>query len=327
MCGLSKEPASQNAPTVRPLDPIDALRCAFLGEPESSNRAFTVDGLCKDKPSRALFIQASKASLSLRKKSRAWVSRRGNRVVGLVVARPRSGPESWEIADLFLSSRSDAHLPELLEKPSRSAVSSGGQRMFLRLRRDDPLVDDARRGGFFPCVPELLYKGLPAPAESSASQSSSSWPVPLREREPSDVFEIFRLYNATTPSEVRHVTGMTFDHWTASREYGPSREFVLDNNGAVGGWLMIAARSGAGQLATMVHPSNEHVLRYLVEFGLKRLSGTKAVYCLVPEYQTALQRALTDRGFQVVSDYITLVKSMALRAREDARAGATVAST
>ena len=89
---------------------------------------------------------------------------------------------------------------------------------------------------------------------------------------------------------------------------------------------MSGQRSGVGQLAATVHPDNEDSLGPVVDFGLDQLKGTRAVYCLVPEYQVALQRVLTDRGFEPVSEYVTLVKKLAVIAKEKAHARATIAS-
>ncbi len=315
---------------IRPLDPLDFVRCAFLSSSEKSNRAYTLANLGNEKAFSFSLIEASRAGLLLRGKGCAWVWGHGNKVAGLVAARHRSGPKSWEITQIILGADGEGILPDLLEKVSQTAASNGGERVFLRLLRDDPLVDVARRGGFFPTIPEILYRGLPQsfPGKTDDRKASSNEPSsPLREKTQSDDYDLFRLYNTATPSEVRQVVGMTFDQWSASREpaRGRCKESVLSRDGSATGWLRTFDQSNVGHLEAMVNPNEERSLESIVDFGLRQLEGTRSVYCLVPEYQVAFQSVLARRGFQAVSDYITLVKSNTIRVREEARARATIA--
>ena len=99
-----------------------------------------------------------------------------------------------------------------------------------------------------------------------------------------------------------------------------------EDGGGLRGWLRTGQRSGVGQLAATVHPDNEDSLGPVVDFGLDQLKRSQPVYCLVPEYEVALQRVLMDRGFEPVSEYVTLVKTIAVAAKENAHARATIAS-
>ena len=78
---------------------------------------------------------------------------------------------------------------------------------------------------------------------------------------------------------------------------------------------------------TMVHPDDEELIASMVDFGLERLKTAKAIYCLASEHQVALNRVLWQRGFESVSEYVTLVKSIAAKVKEGSRVRATVAST
>ena len=95
---------------------------------------------------------------------------------------------------------------------------------------------------------------------------------------------------------------------------------------SVRGWLSTTRRSGTGQLETTIHPDHERGLGAMVDFGLESLSRAKAVLCLVPEYQIALGRVLAERGFVPVSEYVMLVKSMAISVKDEATARAAAAS-
>ena len=325
---MSKAPLRHKATAVRPLNPLDVCRYALLGEPGGSERAYTLGSLRKEKLPTFETVSVSRAGLSPRGRRCACVWHRGSRVIGLATAGRRSGPQSWEITHLFLEPGIDSPDPELLDEVSRQVASHGGKRIFLRLRHDDPLVDAARLSGFFPCVPEVLYKGMPRQGEGGGHAFPNDASRSLRRKQPRDDYDIFRLYCAATPSEVRAVSGMTFDQWAASREQGRGRsqEFVSDKNGEVSAWLRCTRQWGTAQLEVMVHPDHEPGMGSVVDFGLERLRGSKAVYCLAPRYQTALQRILEYRGFEASSEYVTVVKSMVVDAKEDARVRVNAAS-
>ena len=229
---------------------------------------------------------------------------------------------------MLLGEGLETKIPDLLESVSRRVAASGGEKVFARLLREDPLVDIARLGGFYPCIDELLYKS-PARRDKGAHEVlPETAATHLRTRRQVDQFDLFRLYNASTPSEIRHVFAITLDQWRAGQEQfaGRCQEFVLEDWGGLRGWLRTGQRSGVGQLAATVHPDNEDSLGPVVDFGLDRLKRSQPVYSLVPEYEVALQRVLTDRGFEPVSEYVTLVNKIAVAAKESAHARATIAS-
>ena len=122
---------------------------------------------------------------------------------------------------------------------------------------------------------------------------------------------------------------MTFEQWKASRDRlrGPCPELIVEEHGNIKGWVQTARHSAVGQIATMVHPDDEHLLPSIVDLGLDLLAGVKSLHSLVPEYQVAFRDALREKGFQPVSEYVTLVKSIAVGIREDAAASARVASS
>ena len=247
----------------------------------------------------------------------------------LIAVDQRSGPQSWEVTSLFLSPFAQNELPELLEVASQYAASCGGERVFLRMLRDDPLSQKGRLSGYFPCIPETLYMGTPHSLQASPGHGFRSNGASIRGMHPGDQHDLFRLYNGVTPREVRSAFGMTFGQWEASRErrWGRSNELVLDVGGRLGGWLNAGFKSGICRLEAMVHPHHEDSTGAMIDLVLGQLVGAKVVYCLVPEYQPSLERALADRGFSPVSSYMTLIKTMVIRAKEDARVRATVAST
>jgi hypothetical protein len=292
---------------IRPLHPIDVARRSLLGGWGEGNRAHTLQDLGRETRTRSALMEVARQSLSIRGKSIrpvSLVSRKG--AVGIAAARPRSGTQAWEVSHLLLASGFDSDSDDLFGRLSQAVGRRGGERIFLRLRQQDPLVDAVRRWGFLPCVHEILYAGKHRPTADRPS-------LALRDKPPSDDYKLFQLYNASSPADYRFAAGVTFDQWVSAREKGRgrSREHVYETNGSLRGWVRTFSRSGVGQLSIMIHPEDERNVSALVDYGLRRSLKLNEIYCLVPEYQILLRRLLEQRGYDAVSEYVTLVKSMA----------------
>ena len=303
------------------------VRCALVGDKGMRNHAFTLSELSHSRSFGVSILELSRKRFSPRAKDAAWVWSEGRHVLGVASVRPRAGLKSWEVANLYLDSPSRMPVADLLEQLSASAVSQGAERIFLRLQQDDEVVSSARLSGFFPLTPETLYRGLPL-SEGRDQASIFDADSRLRKKEKPDEYGLFRLHNIATPAEVRALTGMTFDQWTASHEPspGPRDERVFEGEAAIRGWLGTAQRSSTGNLSTMLHPDDEAVMEDIVAAGLRRLSSTKTVFCVVPEYQYALRRALEEQGFQPKGEFITLVKSTAKTVRDSKLVRSALAS-
>ena len=291
---------------IRPLQPLDIALYALFGGPDNGNRAYTLGRVSGEAHPRLSKLGALRASVSLRRRRvSAWVWTRGYRVMGIAAARPRSGPLAWELSHLALASDRGPSWTELLDRACRGVARGGGERVFLRLRSEDPLVDAAAVCGFVPCFHESLYKGKP-PVTRSTQQ------IGLRARVPADDYNLFRLFNAATPSKARLVAAVTFEQWRSAQEPSGrrSREYVYEGQGQVRGWVRAIQRGRAIQLTTMVHPEDEANFSALIDGVLLTTSGPSTVYCLVQDHHVLLQRLLSQRGYQEVREYATLVKSV-----------------
>jgi hypothetical protein len=291
------------------------------------NHAFTLSGLSHARSFGVSLLDLSRKHLSPRAKDSVWVWSEGQHVLGVASVRPRIGRQSWEVSSLYLDSPSKLPVSELLEQLSVSAASQGAERVFLRLQSDDELISAARLSGFFPLTAETLFRGQ-ALTKDSGRGSLFDAESRFRKKEKADEYGLFRLHNIATPSEVRTLTGMTFDQWSASHEQSPGRydERVFDGEGTIRGWLGTARRSSVGNIATMLHPDDEAVMEEIVIAGLLKLSDTKSVFCMVPEYQYALSRTLEEQGFQPQGEFTTFVKSNAKAVRESKLARSALAS-
>ena len=246
----------------------------------------------------------------------------------MVAARQRSGRQSWEVTHLFASPAAYRQVSQLLDRVSTAAALKGGERVFIRLRRDDPIIDVAKLSGFFPRVPEVLFQKRLDGERSAPIAGILGSPGPFREKAPEDDHDLFRMYNAVTPPEIRHAAGMTLEGWLASRERpgGTSTEVVMEADDGIAGWLRYSQRPSYGLIETATRPETRHGLGPMVEIGLLGMSKGTDVYCLVPEYQAELQSLLVYKGFRALADYVTLVKSLTVKDREKSRLRAAVPS-
>lgn len=294
-----------------------------------SNRAQPQRLLGRGRPVRLSPVALSKAGMSsLRRTGSAWVWRRGGRVLGLAVGRRRSGPRSWEVSGLFLRDDDPSGLQELLDRVSQTAASFGAERVFLRLHASDPLIDSVHAAGYYPRFGEVLCRdGFPFLA-MGADAALDAVRRKVRPATPADQMDLFRLYCASTPSEVRQVVGMSFDQWRASREEcgGRRTELVLEGDNGLEAWLMAAKRGRVGLMEAMALPGDDSALAQLVNTGVKTLANVASRCFLITEYQEHLGAVLERMGFRPHDEYVTFVRSLAIPVKDKAPARAMTAS-
>ncbi|MDA0769523.1 MAG: hypothetical protein O2821_04805 [Chloroflexi bacterium] len=310
----------------RPLNPLDPVRCTVMNSPDRSNRACTLAGLTGINSYPISVIQATRVGMSVRGCGSAAAVSSGNRVIALASAQPRSGPGSWEITHLYVSQDGEEHVSSLLNAISQAAIAQRCHRVFLRLLREDPLVDIARQSGFFPRIPETLYAGSPATSDSNDSRTNGC--DPMTEETQVDSHDLFRLYNAATPSEVRYAVGMTMDQWLSSRERANRRSsaYVMRRQDLAIGYLRTSRSFSKSWLEASAHPDHLRCMPFMLRVGLEKLRSSQLTYCMLPDYQVDLRCILVDSEFQEVSHYITLVNTMTVKAIDEIRHRAAVPS-
>ena len=255
------------------------------------------------------------------------MARRGSHPSVVAAMSQRSGPSSWEIVEVYLEGTGEG-LTDVLDPLSRAAASQSGQVIFLRLAEKDPLIDAARVSGFFPFLAETLFirpNGGLAPRQRG---NLTERPSGVRDRTPADDHGLFRLYNAATPAEARHLIGMTLDQWKSSRQRskGARDEWVLEENGSVVGWLRRTLGKGITLLEVEAHPDHASRLAALLDFGLGGAPSNKQARCLVAEHETELADLLAARGFEAAGDFVSLVKRTTVSVKDGARVRTTASA-
>ena len=298
--------------SVRRLSLLDGLRCAATGQPRAYNRACVLTALASEKPFGLTMLSAALDEVAL-----ALVG--DGSTLAIASARRRSTAKCWEITRLFARDGVDALLPDLLDGAATFAAKRGCERITLRLRYDDPLVDVARRGGYFPRISQTLFR-----RESALERKPPPYIADgaiMRKRARSDDYALFRLYNAATPLHIRTHIGMSIDQWLAWRERAgrSCAEFVCERDGGAIGGVRLFRIGGVWVLEVEAHPDYAGIAAALVDFGLAHIGANASVICLAAAHQATLASALIERGFANRGEFISVIKVMPLTVRDGVR--------
>ena len=297
---------------IRALHPLDIARFAWGTATTIANRAHTLSDLGQEPNFRLSLPGILGSTMALHTRAYCaltWADAR--QIVAVAAARPRVGPEAYEIAYLLAGESESVHV-DLLRILCQEVAARGGQRVFLRLDAADDLVDLALRCGFIRYQDEVVYKGT----HRSRSQDQR---MALRRRRASDDYGLFQLYSASTPARNRSMVGVTFSQWMGSRErrQGWRRELVCERDDVIRAWMCVGGRWGAARVEMMVHPDEEQNTGELMESGLARLRRGRTVYALVQQHQILLRRLLEQNGYVPAREFTTMVRSMVVSVAEE----------
>ncbi|MBE0415476.1 MAG: hypothetical protein IBX36_02920 [Dehalococcoidia bacterium] len=298
---------------IRSLYPTDLVSLLFFTRRALPNEAMARDRLGKRS---LLFPQAFLEHwLPLRCRRRTWVSLERGRVLGIVSAMSCSGSTVWQID--YLQVNDEECCLALLDRVSTAATKRGAKKLFLRLPSTSPLIDGARRAGFSCYAKNYLYR---YEGEGVCKAAEVPEPYLFRPRSRGDEYGLFDLYNAAVPIPVRTAEGMTLREWQETRGWGSGleehREFVLQRQDSLVGWLRVHAARGTGCFEIMFHQLDEDSLEWLVNYALMCLDGKSPICCVASAFQGQLLGLLERLDFEQVAEYSTLVKELALRVSE-----------
>ena len=284
----------------------DVIRYGIFGGPAPGNRAYPLAAV-GTQPSSAMSkreVMAVASSMRSRGTHSLTLSH-GRYVPAIVAARPRSTHRCWELSHLLSDSPEGEACADVLGIMFRDISKLGGERIFLRLREDDPLKRLAASCGFTKYGEELLLTG---PKSSFADAPTDG----VRPIEPVDEHDLFRLYNASTPSRARFALGMTLEQWRAARGRGgwSSREYLHRKQDAAQGWVQVTRRGRTGIVTLMSHPGAADAIPALISHGMSRAWGVKDWYCLVRTHQGTFEALLRARGFQEAARYVTFTRAI-----------------
>lgn len=239
----------------------------------------------------------------------SWVALSQGRLVGLISARPRNGPQVWEVTHLLLSQEAKDQSLALFQQLTQEAQGRCTERIFLRLPQDSPVIPLAVEGGFEVYQTERLYRSL----ESGTRAFAHHWPTAgvWRSKTKPDNRAIFQLYSALAPALVRQAEGLAYAEWWQAREKVTTRqEKVWEQAGQVQGWARARPWWDGILLEFLCPPGEELALQPMIDSSLQQ---GRPVYCLTYSYQTHIQRWLEAEGFQPVAEHALCLRRLLVR--------------
>ena len=286
--------------------PADVIRYGVFGGPAPGNRAYPLAAV-GTVPSPAMSKREVMAAASaLRSKdTHSLTLSHGRYVPAILAARPRATARCWEVTQLLADSPDGDACHDLFGILFREIAHRGGERLFLRLREDDPLLQIAAACGFTKYGGELLLAGPKVSFPGASTQG-------VRPVEKIDEHDLFRLYNASIPSRARFALGMTADQWLAARERTGwrSREYICRQDDVTAGWAQVARRGRSAIVTLMSHPGADDAIPALVTQAMSRSWGVKKWYILARDHQSRLEALIRQRGFQEVARYANMARAI-----------------
>ncbi len=284
----------------------DVIRYGIFGGPAPGNRAFPLASVGNQSSPAMSKREVMSSAASLRSKdTHSLTLAHGRYVPAIVAAKPRATVRAWEVTQMLVDSPESAACHEVFGILFREIAHRGGERLFLRLREDDPLVRIAATCGFTKYGEETLLAG---PKVSFPGVSTQD----IRPVKPVDEHDLFRLYNASTPSRVRFALGMTADQWRAAREPAGwrSREYIYRRDDAAQGWAQVIRKGRSAILTLMSHPDAADSVPALVTHGISRSWAVGSWYVLASGHQSRLQALMGQRGHWEVARYVTMARAI-----------------
>ena len=291
---------------IRATRPADVIRYGVFGGPAPGNRAYPLAAVGTDTTVAMSKRDVIATVASLRSKDTyALTLSHDCYVPAIVAARPRSNPRCWEVTHMLVDSPDGAECHDVLGILFREISQRGSERVFLRLREKDPLVQLSASCGFTKYGEEALLTGPKVSFPGASTQG-------IRPVKQIDEHDLFRLYNASTPSRARFALGMTADQWRAARERAGwrSREYICRQNDAARGWVHITRRGRSAILTLMSHPGADDCIPPLVTHGMSRAWGVKNWYILARDNQGRFEALMRQRGYREITRYVTMARAI-----------------
>ena len=315
---------------IRHLHPTDSPGLLQFSQSSGQGETCTLVGALRGGPGGFPTVKYAGIALSPRAWQSCWVEARRGRIDALLRAGPRSGPQAWEVGELYLRKSKTQLAVDLFEQIAIPAGGAGAHRIFARVPVDgrganDSVYEDARNAGFSTICRETVYRC------ESAHSAINKLGIPdhslqLRPRTELDTLALFKLYNATTPIEVRMKSGQTSKDWAAGVEHlgrkAPEWIFELPD-GSIGAHVKRSTTRSGHMFSLDWSTEGGRELPGLVAAAMAECKDVP-VSTTVPEYRPALAHLLVTLGFEEKEQYEVMVKPLAQTVSERANAFAAI---
>jgi hypothetical protein len=311
---------------IRHLHPTDTPALLQFKQSAGADEVFTLGQAISGGLQTFPVVKYTSIALSPRAWQGCWVKTRRARVQAVLRAGPRSGALAWELSDLFLAKNHRSVAAEVLEQVSFPAGAEGARRIFLRIPFDSDLFDVARSAGYQPTYTEHVFRAASA-NQILARAGTLAGGLALTPAVERDRQDLYRLYCATVPIEIRVRTGQVMDEWAASRERVGRKRKELVVSSADARHLMASVQTSdtaAGRFFSVTCRGDASCgYESLIAVGVGQ-AGDKPVVTLVPSYDVGQAETLEALGFALEASYDVMVKTLAVPVAKPVPGFATV---
>ena len=236
-----------------------------------------------------------------------------------VRARPRRPERDVVFMSPSLDSGSGSHAvwQRLLNHLCIQTAERGGLRVYARLPLQSEELQLFKTVGFLEYGQEEIYKLEPI-IHRSAIKST----LQLRPQLPSDSWGLQRLYASLTPRTVQNAEGLAQGQWALTHrrwdEHGRRQGYVWEDGGEILGALHVRNGTQGYWIRTLLHPDALGNAQDLCQAALT-LTVNKPhlpVYFAFRQYEAGWQHILPTLEFAPLTSQVLVVKSMAIRVRE-----------
>ncbi len=299
---------------IRPLTPADILSLINL-QIESPLSEARPKRFLSSKTSPSVNIASLWFGTLFAPMTHTWIATHAMRIRSLASIQRRHGPTVWDVSNLVVADH-ECHdsCAELLIRLGELAASVEATKLFLRLDDSSKLLKIAEENDFTPYQTEVLYT-YNAPEKAVASEIEG-----LRLKADADLHGVYRLYHTSVPPQVRMVEGIALDDWLDCREHlndeNSAKEFVLEIDGEVKGWIKVCTNSTSAFLEMIAPPQTLDISKRLIDFALSKVGQGVHISTLVPEYSTSVATSLENAGFKTGHRMVSLHRPVAVPVKE-----------
>lgn len=244
----------------------------------------------------------------------------GHRLRGFVQARPRQSQVAWKVTCIApnLDTSDDAATVwyRLLLHLCIAAGERRVQRLFACLPDDHPAEEVLRQAGFASYARQrLLVRSATLPITARPSRAAR----PLR---PEDTAGLTQFFHKLTPRLIQQAAEL--QEWPADV---PVQDAMLktaaqayvwhDHQGVLSGYLYLDVGPRGVWTRAIVRPDQRHQALEMVEHALSLAASytSRPVYSALREYESGVEHALEQSGFEVTGTYRLWVKHTAVQVK------------
>ena len=169
---------------------------------------------------------------------------------------------------------------------AKELAKLGANRIVVRVKKNGILGEVLKQSGFKFSHTESLFEGTPTKLDQTRMK--------INNKRDSDDLAIFRLYNKTTPVEVRSLLCPTLADWKdINGEYkNIANEYTIIENSVVRAYLK-TYRSNRTQIVTLIADPeyNYNIIKHLLQFSLTVLNEINEVKVYIPDFHISTHKA------------------------------------